>query len=111
GAALEVLAHAQPGAERRTADGHERGLREPRRPPALGAAGALLPDARLGPRRRRLGAGDDAAGLAGLRPVRRQRASLRTWLRASSRTRSRGPPTMTTGSWPKASGAPTSTSP
>jgi len=34
-----------------------------------------------------------------------------TMLRASSRTRSRGPPTMTTGSWPKASGAPTSTSP
>ena len=56
--------------EGRTSDGQRRGLRPADQPVPAGAAGALLPDARLGARGRGPGAGDAAAGLAGLRPVR-----------------------------------------
>src|SRR5262245_38022648 len=50
----------------------QRGLRPADRPVPAGTVRALLPDARLGPGRRGPGPGDPAAGLAGLRPLRRE---------------------------------------
>ena len=51
------------------------GVRAAHRPVPGRAAGALLPDARLGPRRRGPGAGDPGARLAGLRRVRGPRVA------------------------------------
>src|SRR5258708_6907074 len=52
-------------------DGEERGFREPDRAVPAGVARALLPHARFGARRRGPRAGHNAAGMAGLRHVRR----------------------------------------
>src|ERR1700689_1792151 len=56
-----------------------RGVRRPDRAVPARTAGALLPDARLGGRRRGRGAGDLPAGLA-VRGGFEGRSSVRTWL-------------------------------
>src|SRR5580658_1333726 len=65
---MVALRGAQKGAWR---DGEGRRLRSPGRTVPDGAAGVLLPDARLGSRRRGPGPGDVPEGVAGAGAVRR----------------------------------------
>src|SRR5580658_5147505 len=65
---IPVMAqHATPGG---SSHGSQRGFRASHRPVPAGAAGALLPDAGLGPRCRRPGPGDHAPRVAVLRRLR-----------------------------------------